>query len=266
MYEQTLADVAKAWRNGEFEKQGGADGRRTFDVYGLNGGTSIIKAGSAVRITRFSANVSYDKAYKKLINGDLTVTVRFTGDHAYTLEPIPPGRYGRIGGVIFAIVTYSDTSHTYCDEEFNSVASDGAYKILAYVGRKSSKSICVLKRIGGTGGGGGTATYTDVVDSVTPTTGSVVGSIATTTANVLSASDPVVTSASLATGVSGGVQVPTAIDASNGVLTITWESIGVTTTTGSAQGVSVVASVTPTSTNVVASIATTTTSVVEDVS
>ena len=74
MYEQTLADVAKAWRNGEFEKQGGADGRRTFDVYGLNGGTSIIKAGSAVRITRFSANVSYDKAYKKLINGDILLT------------------------------------------------------------------------------------------------------------------------------------------------------------------------------------------------
>ena len=262
MYEQTLADVAKAWRNGEFEKQGGADGRRTFDVYGLNGGTSTIKAGSAVRITRFSANVSYDKAYKKLINGDLAVTVRFTGDHAYTLEPIPPGRYGRIGGVIFAIVTYSDTSHTYCDEEFNSVASDGAYKILAYVGRKNSKSICVLKRIGGTGGGGGgTATYTDVVDSVTPTSGSVVGSIATTTANVVDANN---LTATLETGVTGGVQVPTAIDATDGVLTITWETLGVSVSTGTPQ--TVIASITPTSTNVVASIATTTTSVVEDVS
>jgi hypothetical protein len=216
MYEQTLADVAKAWRNGEFEKQGGADGRRTFDVYGLNGGTSIIKAGSAVRITRFSANVSYDKAYKKLINGDLTVTVRFTGDHAYTLEPIPPGRYGRIGGVIYAIVTYSDTSHTYCDEEFNSVASGGAYKILAYVGRKSSKSICVLKRIGGSGGG-------------TPTTGQATPYLSS-----------IVTDATLQTDASSGVSVPTAITCANGVMTITWTTINVSTTKSTAQPLTVV--------------------------
>lgn len=260
MYEQTLADVAKAWRNGEFEKQGGADGRRTFDVYGLNGGTSIIKAGSAVRITRFSANVSYDKAYKKLINGDLTVTVRFTGEHAYTLEPIPPGRYGRIGGVFYGIVTYSDTNHTQCDAQFNSVASGGAYQIIAYIGRKSNKSVCVLKPLGG-GGGGGTASYTNVVSAVTPTSGSVVGSIATTTANVVDANN---LTATLATGVTGGVQVPTAIDATDGVLTITWETLGVSVSTGTPQ--TVIASVTPTSTNVVASIATTTTSVVEDVS
>ena len=215
MYEQTLADVAKAWRNGEFEKQGGADGRRTFDVYGLNGGTSIIKAGSAVRITRFSANASYDKAYKKLINGDLAVTVRFTGDHAYTLEPIPPGRYGRIGGVIYAIVTYSDTSHTYCDEEFNSVASGGAYKILAYVGRKSNKSICVLKRLGGSGG--------------TPTTGQATPYLSS-----------IVTGATLQTDASSGVSVPTAITCANGVMTVTWTTINVSTTKSTAQPLTVV--------------------------
>ena len=262
-YEQTLTDVAKAWRNGDLERIQSSTKGRVFDVYGLNGGTSIIKAGYPVRITRFSANVNYNKAYQKLMNGDLTVTVRYSGTHAYTLEPIPPGRYGRIGGVFYGIVTYSNTSHEYCDESFQSCAS-GPYKIIAYVGRSNNRSVCVLKPVPTAGGSGGTVTKTTVVSDVEPTTGSVVGSIATTTASVLEAGT-VVTGATLETNFSGGVQVPTAIDCSNGVMTITWDTIGVSVTTGSASSVNVIASVTPTAATVVTGVDTTTTNVVEDI-
>lgn len=254
-YEQTLADVAKAWRNGELDHISDAFKGRRFDVYGLNGGTSIIKAGYPVRITRFSANVNYNKAYQKLINGDLTVTVRYSGTHAYTLEPIPPGRYGRIGGVFYGIVTYSNTSHEYCDESFQSCAS-GPYKIIAYVGRSNNRSVCVLKPVPTAGGTGGTVTKTTVVSDVEATTGSVVGSIATTTASVLSAS------ASLGTVASGGVSVPTAISAADGVLSITWTPIDIVATNAT---VDAIASVTPTSATVVTDVATTTTNVVEDI-
>lgn len=144
---QTLTELARAWRNGELSKQTTGVEKRRDVVYGKNVGT-LIHGGEAVAVDGLSCSLTYAKAYRKMLNGDLAVAVK-PGSGAQAVDTIPAGRFGRIQGVRFAVVTFSDTSHDYCDESFAS-ATTGAYRIVARSGYDGQKAVCALKNVGGT--------------------------------------------------------------------------------------------------------------------
>ena len=141
---QTLTELANAWRNGELSKTSTASEKRRDFVYGKNVGT-IVRSGEAVAVDGFSCSLDYAKAYRKMLNGDLAVAVK-PGSGAQAVDTIPAGRFGRIQGVRFAVVTFSDTSHNYCDESFAS-ATTGAYRIVARSGYDGQKAVCALKNV-----------------------------------------------------------------------------------------------------------------------
>lgn len=145
---QTLTELANAWRNGELSKTSTAVEKRRDVVYGRNSSSATIEAATGVSVGALSLPLSFEKAHQKMLNGDLAVSVA-SGADAQALETIQPGRYGRIVGVKFAVVTFSDTSHTYCGESFAS-ATKGVYKILARSGYDGQKAVCALKFVGGT--------------------------------------------------------------------------------------------------------------------
>lgn len=187
---QTLSELARAWRNGELSKTSTAPEKRRDFVYGKNVGT-IVRSGEAVAVDGFSCSLEYAKAYRKMLNGDLAVAVK-PGSGAQAVDTIPAGRFGRIQGVRFAVVTFSDTSHEYCDESFAS-ATTGAYKIVARSGYDGQKAVCALKNVASSSVGTEEvsvvkgATLTGSPGSVSPTygnalvsasiTGSAIGSV-----------------------------------------------------------------------------------------
>lgn len=170
---QTLTELARAWRNGELSKTSTAPEKRRDFVYGKNVGT-IVRSGEAVAVDGFSCSLDYAKAYRKMLNGDLAVAVK-PGSGAQAVDTIPAGRFGRIQGVRFAVVTFSDTSHNYCDESFAS-ATTGAYRIVARSGYDGQKAVCALKNVGASSSSGleevsvvKGATLTGSAGSVSPT-------------------------------------------------------------------------------------------------
>ena len=177
---QTLTELANAWRNGELSKTSTASEKRRDFVYGKNVGT-IVRSGEAVAVDGFSCSLDYAKAYRKMLNGDLAVAVK-PGSGAQAVDTIPAGRFGRIQGVRFAVVTFSDTSHNYCDESFAS-ATTGAYRIVARSGYDGQKAVCALKNVATSSVGTEEvsvvkgATLTGSPGSVSPTYGNALGSV-----------------------------------------------------------------------------------------
>ena len=159
-YEHTLADVAKAWRNGDLTKTTDASKERKFVVYGVNKGGTPLRVGAPIKIAGFSTSLDYDKAYRKMLNGDLAVRIE-TGKHARTLDPIRPNRFGRIEGIVYAVVAFSDAAHEFCDASFES-CENGAYKILARSGYRDSKAVCALKPVSVRSVEGKTGIYTEL--------------------------------------------------------------------------------------------------------
>lgn len=181
---QTLTELARAWRNGELSKQTTGVEKRRDVVYGKNVGT-LIHGGEAVAVDGLSCSLTYAKAYRKMLNGDLAVAVK-PGSGAQAVDTIPAGRFGRIQGVRFAVVTFSDTSHDYCDESFAS-ATNGAYRIVARSGYDGGKAVCALKNVGASSSSGleevsvvKGATLTGSPGSVSPTYGNALASASIT--------------------------------------------------------------------------------------
>lgn len=180
---QTLTELARAWRNGELSKTATAPEKRRDFVYGKNVGT-IVRSGEAVAVDGFSCSLDYAKAYRKMLNGDLAVAVK-PGSGAQAVDTIPAGRFGRIQGVRFAVVTFSDTSHEYCDESFAS-ATTGAYRIVARSGYDGQKAVCALKNVATSSVGTEEvsvvkgATLTGSPGSVSPTYGNALASASIT--------------------------------------------------------------------------------------
>lgn len=245
---QTLSDVAQAWKAGNLANSGNTYKRSSTYIVGKNVGASVSK-NTPCTIVGFSLDLPFAKAHNKMLDDSLRVKFRYTNqpseEPVFAIEPIKRNCYGRLeGDVVFGVVTFLDTTHTYATTQFGS-AESGPYHIVARSGFYNNKAVCALMKLGGES--------KDVKLDVEKQ--QFVKVVARTRAEILPLGlheGITVSRVSTATPVTA----ITSIDATKGSLTLTPETGNAVTSVTPANG-SAVESVSPSSTQVVASIETT---------
>ena len=246
---QTLSDVAQAWKAGTLANSGNTYKRSSTYIVGKNVGQSVSK-NTPCTIIGFSLDLPFAKAYNKMLDDSLHVKFRYTNqpseEPVFSVEPIKRNCYGRLeGDVVFGVVTFLDTTHTYATTQFGS-AESGPYHIVARSGFYNNKAVCALMKVGGESKDFGLDIEKQTfLKSVLYNREKIRVALKSTTKMTLSrATNPV------------QCNVITALNETKGSLSLTPETGTAVTSVTPASG-SVVESVSPSSTQVVASIETT---------
>ena len=115
---------------------------------------------SPVEIVGFSSTFTFEKAYQKMIAGDLALAVSSTittGEVVITASPIESMKFGQVEGeVLFGVVQFGNTSDEYADSSFTSSSDPSTFRIVATSGLASSgatRAVCALVKLSGEGGG-----------------------------------------------------------------------------------------------------------------
>ena len=158
MTTQTLSDVSQAWKNGTLGNSGDVYKRTPTAIWAKNIGTDVA-ANRPVEITGFSSTFTFEKAYQKMIAGDLALAVSptiTTGEVVITSSPIESMKFGQVEGeVVFGVVQFSNTSDEYADSSFTSSSDPSTFRIVAASGLASSgttRAVCALVKLSGEGG------------------------------------------------------------------------------------------------------------------
>ena len=159
MTTQTLSDVSQAWKNGTLGNTGDVYKRTPTAIWAKNIGTDVA-ANRPVEIVGFSSTFTFEKAYQKMIAGDLALAVSSTittGEVVITASPIESMKFGQVEGeVLFGVVQFGNTSDEYADSSFTSSSDPSTFRIVATSGLASSgatRAVCALVKLSGEGGG-----------------------------------------------------------------------------------------------------------------
>lgn len=158
MTTQTLSDVSQAWKNGTLGNTGDVYKRTSTALWAKNIGTDVA-ANRPVEIVGFSSTFTFEKAYQKMIAGDLALAVSptiTTGEVVITASPIEYMKFGQVEGeVVFGVVQFGNTSDEYADSTFTSSSDPSTFRIVAASGLDSSgasRAVCALVKLSGEGG------------------------------------------------------------------------------------------------------------------